>query len=130
MKGFSFLLLAAILQTSVCSVMCASGLYSCCGEMKVSSGTPMKPCCAKKHKGEKQSSGCEKEHYAFFKAVGQYHTHAFEVLTKVFQPSISIPYSSLLFHTINSQSNFIAYHCFHPPPLLDDVCILNSSFRI
>jgi hypothetical protein len=72
MKSIGLLLVLVVFETYLCSFMCAVGAYDCCNEPRTEKQCSKKSCCSKKESKDDKEDGCQKEHFAFLKNIGQY----------------------------------------------------------
>ena len=131
-KSIAALLLAVMMQTFFCSLLCAAGSYSCCDAMKKE-----KNCCGKSHhdnegreSDNEGNDGCQKEHLAFFQAIGQVQFSKNIEEVKVFQQLIAVINTQPTFQPELIFDSGITYNCFHPPPHQVSIRIFIRSFLI
>lgn len=127
-KGIASLLLLVILHSHVCAALCASGIYSCCGESKELPDCCKKSCCDK-GKGSSKDSGCQKEHLAVFGTFGQFH-FVKTIEAKIFQPVVYVINTEKNIQSVVSSELHFAFNGFHPPPPKEDIIILEQQFLI
>lgn len=127
-KGIMLILLAAILQTYVCSALCS--IENNC----LTINKPVeKDCCHHEENGQKKGSDdgdCQKDHMAFLKTVGQFHSYDAISIAKVFQQVDLYNVHKDLFEYIPSDSKTFAFTGFRPPPPKDGIPVIVQSFLI
>ena len=127
-RGIMLILLAAILQTYVCSALCS--IENSC----ISISKPIeKDCCHHDENGQKEGSDdgdCQKDHMAFLQTIGQFHSYDAVIITKVFQQVDIINVHTDLFTYLPSDSKIFAFTGFRPPPPKDGIPVIVQSFLI
>ena len=127
-RGIASLLLLVMLHSHVCAALCASGMYSYCGESKELPDCCKKSCC-EKEKGSSKDSGCEKEHLVVFGTFGQFH-FVKTIEAKIFQPVVYIVSTEKNIQALVAAELHFAFNGFHPPPPKEDIIILEQQFLI
>lgn len=123
-KGLSLLILAIVVHMHYCSFACSTGVSDCCGtEHSHQTGHHKE---AKHHDSD---GGCQKEHQAFFKTVGQYHFVS-DNIVKYFPVVVAEIVSQVNLLQVQAFPSTEIYTGFHPPPPKGDVRILIQSFQI
>ena len=130
MKSIGLLLVLVVFETYLCSFMCAVGAYDCCNEPRTEKQCSKKSCCSKKESKDDKEDGCQKEHFAFLKNIGQYISIHESSLIRDFSDFLAILVPKSAIQPVSIQQDLVDYNCYHPPQAKDDVCILNQNFRI
>ena len=117
-----------MLHSHFCAALCASGIYSCCDEKQAVKDCCRKTCCDEK-KTKEPCSDCQEEHLTFFTTIGQYH-FVKAIDAKIFQPFISILISNKFINPVNSTEILFSFNGFHPPPLKENIIILQHRLLI
>ena len=128
-KSLSVALFAVMLHTYLCSVLCITGAYSCCGGTKTKDSC-RRSCCDKKKNNNSEKGDCQNEHFAFFKTMGQFHALDGITIAKIFQPILPALCSGFSMQRTIIQYSASGYNRFHPPPEKADISILTHNFRI
>ena len=128
-KGISLLLMMVMLQSYFCSAFCAVGALTPCSK-SVEKHCCHRTCCDKKNKIP--NSGCQKEHLAFFKNIGRYHTTYSVAAINPFQLSLLFQDLQHPFKNICAVSIVKGSDTYHPPPLINlkPVYLLYNVFLI
>ncbi len=122
-KGVAAILLAAILQTYICSTFCSIESQCMTHHEKIE-----KNCCSKEESRQSENKDCQKDHMAFLKTVGQFHAYDAPPLEKVFECDlINFPQIDIHYISYNNQEFATG---FHPPPPKDGISVLVQSFLI
>lgn len=122
-KFGAVVLLAAIFQTYICSTFCSFD-----GQCLPQRDKVEKDCCSHEHKEQSHDHDCQKDHMAFLKTVGQYHSYDICTADKIFECDLIKFYQDdPQYISFNGEEFFTG---FHPPPPKNGIPVLVQSFLI
>jgi len=127
-KTIGVFLLISILQTYVCSFLCASESLASGRQKEMTHD-----CCSKSNnQGAKHhdEGNCQKDHLAFFQTISQFHSKDHVSASSVMLQLEPIELRKISVPVVSNGSHFTAFTGFHPPPPKDGIPVLVQSFLI